>query len=225
MKIWALNTKASTHTLGNKTSICAVKFHPTKRHELVFGSAGMYLEFSLSLAELVDHKMSYYDLRNTKLPVAQFTAHTKAVSYVKFVSDTEILSASTDCTLRTWNVPTLPNEISDFKTQITKSFRHKYTGHKNEKNFVGLGASTSGDYFATGSEDNSVYIYSKELSNSWITTPFGQPLNTFRVNTAAQNNAANSNPHFVSCVSWNKSTDSQLISGNSAGLVNIYELL
>ncbi len=40
-----------------------------------------------------DHCVHYYDLRNSKQPVAVFKGHRKAVSYVKFVSGTEIVSA------------------------------------------------------------------------------------------------------------------------------------
>ncbi len=131
------------------------------------------------------------------------------------------MSASTDCTLRTWNIPAAV--AGSTKTTQVKTFKRKFEGHKNEKNFVGLGVSGSGDYLATGSEDNVVYVYSRELAHPWIAAPFGQPANAFRVNTAAQN-PVNTNPHFVSSIAWNKSLESHLICGNSAGLVNIYEL-
>ena len=36
-----------------------------------------------------------------------------------------------------------------------------FTGHQNEKNFVGL--ATDGDYIACGSEDNSLYVYYKGI--------------------------------------------------------------
>lgn len=51
-----------------------------------------------------DHHIHYYDLRNPCHPVCVFTGHQKAVSYVKFLSSNELASASTDSTLRLWDV-------------------------------------------------------------------------------------------------------------------------
>lgn len=51
-----------------------------------------------------DHHIHYYDLRNISRPVHVFTGHKKAVSYVKFLSNDELASASTDSTLRLWDV-------------------------------------------------------------------------------------------------------------------------
>ena len=51
-----------------------------------------------------DHHIHYYDLRNISRPVHVFSGHRKAVSYVKFLSNYELASASTDSTLRLWDV-------------------------------------------------------------------------------------------------------------------------
>ena len=51
-----------------------------------------------------DHHIHYYDLRNTSHPLHIFSGHKKAVSYVKFLSNNELASASTDSTLRLWDV-------------------------------------------------------------------------------------------------------------------------
>ena len=51
-----------------------------------------------------DHHIHYYDLRNISSPLHVFSGHKKAVSYVKFLSETELASASTDSTLRLWDV-------------------------------------------------------------------------------------------------------------------------
>lgn len=42
---------------------------------------------------VLDHCVHYYDLRNTKQPIMVFKGHRKAVSYAKFVSGEEIVSA------------------------------------------------------------------------------------------------------------------------------------
>ena len=51
-----------------------------------------------------DHNIHYYDLRNISQPLHVFNGHKKAVSYVKFLSNNELASASTDSTLRLWDV-------------------------------------------------------------------------------------------------------------------------
>ncbi len=79
--------------------------------------------------------MHYYDLRNTKEPIRLFKGHRKAVSYVKFTNQNEFISASTDSTLRMWKL----HESQHVST---------YTGHHNEKNFVGLAANEN--YIVTG---------------------------------------------------------------------------
>lgn len=45
------------------------------------------------LSVFADHCVHYYDLRNTKQPIMVFKGHRKAVSYAKFVSGEEIVSA------------------------------------------------------------------------------------------------------------------------------------
>jgi E3 ubiquitin-protein ligase RFWD2 len=42
---------------------------------------------------LLDHHIHYYDLRNTKEPVSVFRGHRKAVSYVKWLNEHELVSA------------------------------------------------------------------------------------------------------------------------------------
>ncbi len=107
----------SVASLEAKANVCCVKFNPQSRYHLAFGSAG---ESCLSpscvrfhclsrtkqnvfmmrfLADFLlfyipsDHCVHYYDLRNSKQPLAVFKGHRKAVSYAKFVSGTEIVSA------------------------------------------------------------------------------------------------------------------------------------
>ena len=67
--------------------------------------------------------------------------HRKAVAYVRYLNDEEVVSASTDSTLRLWNMN---------KPQAVRV----YEGHVNEKNFVGLCA--DGEFIACGSELNEV---------------------------------------------------------------------
>ena len=87
---------------------------------------------------------------------------------------------STDSELKLWNVHT---------GQCLRTFK----GHVNEKNFVGL--SVSNDFIAcgigmagffidnsnvvlfVGSENNSLYVYSKEISTPMLTYKFNVPSN------------------------------------------------
>ncbi|XP_014668463.1 PREDICTED: E3 ubiquitin-protein ligase RFWD2-like isoform X2 [Priapulus caudatus] len=143
VKLWSTNMEHSVTSLEAKANVCCVKFNPSSRFHLAFGSA--------------DHCVHYYDLRNTKQPLCVFKGHRKAVSYAKFVNSEEIVSASTDSQLKLWNVS---------KSNCLRTFR----GHSNEKNFVGL--SSDGDYVACGSENNSLYVYYKGLSKHLLTFKF-----------------------------------------------------
>ena len=111
VKIWSTNSEYSLMSLDAKSNVCCVIFKPDSKFNVLFGTA--------------DHSIHYYDLRNPKEPVSLFKGHRKAVSYVKFTSDNEFVSASTDSHLKMWRL----NE-----GQCIRSF----TGHTNEKNFVGL---------------------------------------------------------------------------------------
>lgn len=63
------------------------------------------------------------------------------MSYVRYISPTEVVSASTDSTLKLWD---------NRRCQLARTF----SGHTNEKNFVGL--SSEGELVACGSETNEV---------------------------------------------------------------------
>lgn len=69
--------------------------------------------------------------------------HRKAVSYVRYLNNSELVSASTDSTLRMWD------------TKACTAAR-TFSGHNNEKNFVGL--SVDADFIACGSESNEVSL-------------------------------------------------------------------
>jgi E3 ubiquitin-protein ligase RFWD2 len=110
-------------TIDSKANVCSVKFHPIHSNFIAFGSA--------------DHHVHYYDLRNLKEPFHIFRGHKKAASYVKFTSATELVSASTDCTLKLWSIP------ESISSQISKNVL-SFVGHTNEKNFVGLSVNSTG---------------------------------------------------------------------------------
>lgn len=79
VKIWSTSQRNSVGTIESKANICCVKFNPEVSHCLAFGSA--------------DHNIHYYDLRNAREPLHVFKGHKKAVSYVKFLTKDEVVSA------------------------------------------------------------------------------------------------------------------------------------
>jgi E3 ubiquitin-protein ligase RFWD2 len=111
----------SVTTIDAKSNVCCVKFKPDSQYNIVFGTA--------------DHNLYYFDLRNTREPCHLLKGHKKAVSYARFLSNNEIVSASTDSQLRLWRVT---------EGQCLRTYR----GHVNEKNFVGLAVSSG--YIACG---------------------------------------------------------------------------
>ncbi|KAJ1560235.1 coatomer subunit alpha, partial [Cladochytrium tenue] len=53
-----------------------------------------------------------------------------------------------------------------------------FSGHTNEKNFVGLSVNSTGEFLACGSETNAVYVYSSRLSKPLIVHNFGNPVDS-----------------------------------------------
>ncbi|KAL6181039.1 hypothetical protein ACLB2K_047697 [Fragaria x ananassa] len=100
VKVWCTRQEASVLNIDMKANICCVKYNPGSSNCIAVGSA--------------DHHIHYYDLRNVSQPLHVFTGHRKAVSYVKFLSNYELASASTDSTLRLWNVKdNMPSESKE----------------------------------------------------------------------------------------------------------------
>jgi E3 ubiquitin-protein ligase RFWD2 len=196
VKLWSLSCDHSVHTLEAKANVCCVKFNPRSSCHLAFGSA--------------DHCVHYYDLRNMKEALCVFKGHKKAVSYVKFLNTEEIVSAGTDGTLKLWNVNSPP-------------YCHRsFTGHTNEKNFVGL--ATNGDYLTCGSEDNSLCVYYKGLSQQLFNLSFDLKAGAPSRNSLIEIERGADANDFVSAVCWRKDSD-VVIAGNSRGIIKILELV
>lgn len=156
VKLWSVNMSKSVATLETKSNVCCVKFNPTSRYHIAFGS--------------VDHHVHYYDLRNNKSPLLVFKGHRKPVSYVRFLNASELVSASTDSQLKLWNTE---------NAGCQRSFK----GHQNEKNFVGLAADPQ--FLICGSENNALYAYYKGFSKPSLSYSFDgketPPVRSFEV--------------------------------------------
>uniref|UniRef100_A0A0D9YEE7 Uncharacterized protein n=1 Tax=Oryza glumipatula TaxID=40148 RepID=A0A0D9YEE7_9ORYZ len=140
VKLWNMNQAilflhlaGSVGTIRTRANVCSVQFQPDSARSIAIGSA--------------DHKIYCYDLRNIRAPYCTLVGHTKTVSYVKYVDASTIASASTDNSLKLW-------DLSMSQARIIDSPLQTFTGHTNTKNFVGL--SISDGYIATGSETNEI---------------------------------------------------------------------
>lgn len=199
VKLWSTKMKKSICTIDGKANVCSVRFHPEEGHLLAFGSA--------------DHNVHLYDLRYASKALDVMKGHKKATSYVRFADNCSLVSASTDCTLRLWK---LPGHGADRLPSATATLARTFAGHVNEKNFVGL--SVQGDLLACGSENNSVYVYHRDLS---------KPLTSFRFSSTCpitESSLENEVQQFISSLSW-KPHSNLLVAANSQGNIRILEIV
>ncbi|KVH91094.1 G-protein beta WD-40 repeat-containing protein, partial [Cynara cardunculus var. scolymus] len=192
VKLWSLNEKTSTCTIRSAANVCCVQFSSRSSHLLAFGSA--------------DYKIHCYDLRHTRIPWCTLAGHQKAVSYVKFLGSDSLVSASTDNTLKLWDL-----KKTSLEGLSTDACCVTYRGHTNVKNFVGL--SVLDGYIACGSESNEVYAYHRSFSMPIISYKFGSidPI-------AGDENGDGNAPHFVSSVCWREKTN-MIVAANSGGSI------
>ncbi|XP_019082425.1 PREDICTED: protein SUPPRESSOR OF PHYA-105 1 [Camelina sativa] len=197
VKLWSINEKRSLGTIWSPANVCCVQFSSYSNHLLAFGSA--------------DYKVYCYDLRYVKTPWCTLAGHEKAVSYVKFMDSETIVSASTDNSLKLWNLnKTNSSGLSSGACSST------YKGHTNQKNFVGL--SVLDGYIACGSETNEVYSYYRSLPMPMTSYKFGS------VDPISGNEYFDDNGQFVSSVCWRKKSN-MLVAANSTGNMKLLKLV
>ncbi|CAM6128400.1 unnamed protein product [Calypogeia fissa] len=197
VKLWSINQENSIDTIKTRANVCCVQFPPDSSHLLVFGSA--------------DFKVYCYDLRSTTMPLCVLASHSKAVSYVKFVDPVTLVSASTDNTLKLWDL-TQASVNQGINTECALT----YTGHLNEKNFVGL--SVADGYIACGSEKNSVFAYHKSLPMPMASHKFGC------ADPITGQETEDDNGQFVSSVCW-RGKSQTLVAANSMGNIKVLEMV
>ncbi|KAF3577103.1 hypothetical protein DY000_02028385 [Brassica cretica] len=197
VKLWSVNEKRSLGTIWSPANVCCVQFSSYSNHLLAFGSA--------------DYKVYCYDLRYVKTPWCTLAGHEKAVSYVKFMDSETIVTASTDNSLKLWNLnKTNSSGLSPGACSMT------YKGHTNQKNFVGL--SVLDGYIACGSETNEVYSYYRSLPMPMTSYKFGS------VDPISGNEYFDDNGQFVSSVCWRKKSN-MLVAANSTGNMKLLKLV
>eukprot|EP00850_Spirogloea_muscicola_P010076 SM000058S18506 [mRNA] locus=s58:255014:258826:- [translate_table: standard] len=199
VKLWSISQEASVATIRTKANVCCVQFPMESSHLLAFGSA--------------DYKVYCYDLRNAKVPLAVLSGHQKAVSYVKFVDAGTLVSASTDNTLKLWDLTQVTHQQH---SGLSTSPSLTYTGHTNEKNFVGL--SVADGYIACGSETNADFAYHKSLPMPMASHKFGG------ADPVTGTETEDDSGQFVSSVCWRGKTQT-LVAANSMGNIKVLEMV
>ena len=224
VKVWSTRSPSTIAQCDVKANVCAVKWHPTHPHTVAIGAA--------------DHNVYVYDMRKFDTYMSSFSGHKKAVSYVRWAGNDEIVSASTDCTLRLWNTrgpsghsgPSGPSPTAPCYGE-----ERIYRGHLNERNFVGL--TVSNDFIVCGSETHEVFAYYKPLSKpiTKIALPFGGlgarmgPLGGTHagggsnVSNVVGGGARERDRPFVSSVSWHP-TKKEILAATSQGSVFVLSL-
>lgn len=197
VKLWSIKEKSCISSIRSVANICCVQFSSHSTNFLAFGSA--------------DYKVYCYDIRNTRSPWCTLYGHGKAVSYVKFVDSKTLVSASTDNTLKLWDLhKTSASGFSSTACSLT------LTGHTNEKNFVGL--SVCDGYIACGSETNEIYAYYKSLPMPITSHKFGSldPITGLEI--------GDDNGQFVSSVCW-RGKSNMIVAANSSGCIKLLQMV
>ncbi|KAI4302914.1 hypothetical protein MLD38_038607 [Melastoma candidum] len=197
VKLWSINERNRVATIRNIANVCSVQFSAHSAHLLAFGSA--------------DYLTYCYDLRNARSPWCILTGHEKAVSYVKFLDSQNVVTASTDNTLKLWDLTrSSPNKaLSHGACCLT------FRGHTNEKNFVGLSAANG--FITCGSETNEVFTYYRSLPMPITSLKFGS------IDQISGKETNDDNGQFVSSVCWRRKSD-MLIAANSSGCIKVLEM-
>ncbi|KAL4599018.1 hypothetical protein ACB092_11G096200 [Castanea dentata] len=197
VKLWSINEQDSIVTIWNPANVCCVQFSAYSTHLLAFGSA--------------DYKIYCYDLRHTRIPWCTLADHGKAVSYVKFLDSETLVSASTDNTLKLWDL----NKTSSIGLSST-ACSLTFVGHTNEKNFVGL--SVLDGYIVCGSETNEVYSYYRSLPMPITSYKFGS------TDPVSGNDIGDDKGQFVSSVCWGKKSN-VVVAANSSGCMKLLQMV
>lgn len=197
VKLWSINDRNSIGTIQNPANVCCVQFSAHSSYILAFGSA--------------DYKIYCYDLRHTRIPWCALAGHGKAVSYVKFIDSETLVSASTDNTLKLWDLKNTSIEGS-----ISNACSLTLSGHTNEKNFVGL--SVLDGYIACGSETNEVFAYYRSLPMPIASHNFGSfdPISGHEIDE--------SNGQFVSSVCFRRKSNI-VVAANSSGCIKLLQMV
>ncbi len=136
VRLYDLSLPHSHSTVTMDTNVCGVRSNPFNLNQIAFGTA--------------QGKYFVYDTRKLSSPYLEVKGHSRTVTSVIFVSETELLSMSLDSTAKLWDVN---------QTVCVES----YVGHVHHTYFVGVDSIE--DYILIGGEDSSVRVYAKHQRN------------------------------------------------------------
>jgi WD40 repeat protein/CheY-like chemotaxis protein len=212
VRVWSTTQRASTATIRCRANVCSVQFSPVNANVVAFSSA--------------EHKTHVYDLRRTARPLVVLSGHKRAVSYVRWLGAHQLVTASTDNTLKLWDVTKGFESRSSACDPCVRTFR----GHVNRRNFIGLDVSRGGR-IACGSEDNTVRLFSKSVPSPIatqslaVTAAFSDGYGTVGgADGYGPESAAEPKPGlFVSAVAWSPTGD-RILAANSCGAVKVLQL-
>ena len=210
VRVWSTTQRASTGTIRCRANVCSVQFSPVNANVLAFSSA--------------DHKTHVYDLRRTARPLTVLSGHKRAVSYVRWLGAHQLVTASTDNTLKLWDV------TKGFESRACDPCVRTFQGHVNRRNFIGLDVSRGGR-IACGSEDNTVRLFSKSVPSPIatqslaVTAAFGDGYGSAGTSGGSGPEfAADAKPGlFISAVAWSPSGD-RVLAANSCGAVKVLQV-
>ncbi|KAL4528263.1 hypothetical protein Ndes2437B_g00361 [Nannochloris sp. 'desiccata'] len=230
VRLWSVNQDSSATVMRAPANVCSVQFSPTNGNLVAAGCA--------------NHRVYMYDLRKANTPAAIISGPNRAVSYVRFMGPHSLVAASTDNTIRVWDVEEALTAGSGGPSAAGVALppRCVFTGHRNERNFVGLSATDDG-YIATGSEDNSIHTYYKTLPFSVASHRLGDGVTQSRKNTNERSNSGSQQPSssmgtsetkkggssssshrtFVSSVCWARG-GRHCLAANSQGVLSVLHL-
>lgn len=209
VRVWSSRVAGALAALDLPANVCSARWRPGCSYTIAAGCA--------------DHAVYVYDLRAPGRPLHTLLGHGKAVAYVRWANERELVSASTDSTLRLWDLSAqqaAAAQGSDGDGDGWLNATRVFTGHANEKNFVGL--AVAGDMLACGSETNDVCVYHSALSRPVARRAFQQPGDADAPAPGASDNGL-ADKTFISAVVWRPGSHA-LLAANSQGTVKVMAL-
>lgn len=167
--LWSTGDPSSTPPWGtarplatmdvNRSAVLSVSFSPGSDHLVAVSTADPFIRV--------------FDLRRTALPVLTLHGHTRAVSYVRWLGPSRLVSASTDSTIRLWDLPAAALQPQEPPAALRTCAR-LFHDHVNNSKFVGL--SVTDNYIACGSEKEHVHVYHRGISRTAAMHSFEEPI-------------------------------------------------
>jgi len=184
VRLWDLGEENPTLTIPAPSSVLSVKWNPDIEYQLAFGCG--------------DNKVYFYDVRKPGNPLSVTSPHRRPISAIDWLCYGRLVTQSNDETIKVWSVN---NGVLNTEEPI-----RTFKGHSQFSNLIGLACRNG--YIATGSEDNSVYVYYESLSKPAF-------VETFNCGLPCEDEKS-----FVSAVAW-RSTGQALVAGNDRGIIKI----